>query len=420
MNNQKDPSCKDNVEPGVISVAEAVANILQSTKVINNACKLSIRETHQSIISADILSPLNVPPHDNSAMDGYALNTEDLPKENTTTFQVIGTAFAGKPYEGKCKQGECVRIMTGAMLPDKTDCIVIQEDTTSLENGVVEIGAGHKKNQNIRFAGEDIKVGAVVLGKGRQVTAADLGVMASLGIAETEVYKKPKVSFFSTGDEIKSIGEELKKGEIYDSNRFSLFGMLSDCNVDIIDMGVVKDDPDSIRKALLSAAQSSDVILTSGGVSVGEADYIKPILEEIGSINFWKIAMKPGRPLTFGAINDCLFFGLPGNPVAVMVTFYQFVLPCLKKLSGKKQQTAPLMKAICEHDIKKNTGRTEFQRGIAYTDDEGNLRVKTTGRQGSGILTSMSQANCFIVLPESCGNVNIGDAVDLQLFISSL
>lgn len=397
-------------------VEDAVKQILEKTRPIADFTTSHLRDCLHRVLFENIQSPLDVPAHNNSAMDGYALSSRNLPSEHTRQFKVIGTAYAGRPYSGVCNKDECVQILTGAIIPESTDTIVIQEDVNVLDAQTIEIGTGHRINQNVRFAGEDIKRGSTVLAKGSEVKAADLGVLASLGINECKVYRKPRISFFSTGDELKSLGQVLHKGEIYDSNRYSLYGLLSDYGVEIIDMGVVKDDPEEIKKTLLSAASCSDMVLTSGGVSVGEADYIKDVLQEIGSMDFWKIAMKPGRPLTFGKIKDSLFFGLPGNPVAVMVTFYQFVLPCLLKLKGSKYKEVLFFRARCLHSIRKNPGRKEFQRAIASNDKEGNLQVALTGKQGSGILTSMSMANCFIVLPEDCGHVEEGDMVEVQFF----
>ncbi|MBC8211441.1 MAG: molybdopterin molybdotransferase MoeA [Gammaproteobacteria bacterium] len=413
----KQPSCNDSFEQGAITVAAAVTAILTATPVIAEYQQRALRDCLHGILFEDIRSPCDVPAHNNSAMDGYALRSADLPAASSRSFQVIGTAFAGKPFTSECQQNQCVRIMTGAMVPASTDTIVIQEDVNVLDAEHVEIGTGHRKNQNLRFAGEDISQGSTVLQKGSRINAAELGVLASLGINEMTLYRKPRVSFFSTGDELRSIGETLRSGDIYDSNRYSLYGLLKACDVDIIDMGVVRDDPEAIRQALLAAARCSDVVLTSGGVSVGEADYIKDILQDIGSMDFWKILMKPGRPLTSGKINDTLFFGLPGNPVAVMVTFYQFVLPCLRKLKGLPHKDVLTLKARSLHAIRKNPGRREFQRAIASTDAQGNLQVALTGKQGSGILTSMSQANCFMVLAEECGPVEAGSEVDIQFFI---
>lgn len=413
---QKTASCNDSFEEGSITVAQAVNKILQSTTPVADFTKLNLRDCLNRTIFEDIKSPLEVPAYANSAMDGYAVSSNDLPQDAVKKFTVVGSAYAGRPYTGQSGNGQCVRIMTGAILPDNTDTIIIQEDVTQLENDIIEVGSGHRKNQNVRFAGEDIQLGSSVVSAGHVVGAADLGVLASLGLAECKVYRKPRVSFFSTGDELKSIGEALHKGEIYDSNRYSLYGLLSQCHVDIIDMGVIRDDPDSIRQTLLSAASCSDLILTSGGVSVGEADYIKGILDEIGNMDFWKIAMKPGRPLTFGKINNTLFFGLPGNPVAVMVTFYQFVLPCLNRLAGKLFKPPMQFTASSESFIRKNPGRREFQRAVAVNDENGSLKVRLTGKQGSGILSSMKNANSFIILPEDSGSVNEGDQVRVEFF----
>ena len=408
------PSCNDAVESGVMRVAQAVDQLLDKTRPVIGFNCLPLRDTLHRVLLEDIYSPIDVPSHNNSAMDGYALASSDFPADGSQSFKVIGTAFAGKPFTGNCQSGECVRIMTGAMIPTGTDSVTIQEQVRILENNLVEIGSGHRKNQNVRFFGEDIQAGATVLPSGHRVKAADLGVLASLGINEIKVYRKPRVSFFSTGDELKSIGQVLAKGDIYDSNRYSLYGLLSDCYVELIDLGVVADDPELLRETLLTAAQCSDVVITSGGVSVGEADYIKGILQEVGSMDFWKIAMKPGRPLTVGTIGDSLFLGLPGNPVAVMVTFNEFVKPCLQKLSGMSVQPKRLLKATCLDNIRKSPGRCEFQRAIADSDEWGNLQVKLTGKQGSGILTSMSLANCFIVLNEDCGSVTAGEPVTIQ------
>lgn len=416
MSINKQPSCNNPFEEGAISVDEAVQKILHESNPVADFVKLPIRDCLHRTLFEDIESPLDVPAHDNSAMDGYALTIEDLPTKATKTFKVIGTAYAGRPFDEIIGKDECVRIMTGAIMPPATDAIVIQEEVNILDSDQVEIGHDHRKHQNVRFAGEDIKRGRAVLSRGHVVKAADLGVLASLGIGECKVYRKPRVCFFSTGDELKSIGETLDKGDIYDSNRYSLYGLLSDCQVDIIDMGVVRDNPLEIRQVLLSAAACADVILTSGGVSVGEADYIKGILQDIGSMDFWKILMKPGRPLTFGKIRDTLFIGLPGNPVAVMVTFYQFVLPALKKLSGKQVQPVMSFDAISASKIRKNPGRREFQRAIANIAENGRLEVALTGKQGSGILTSMKMANCFIDLSEQSSNIAVGDSVKITFF----
>jgi molybdopterin molybdotransferase len=416
MTKAKQPSCNDDFEAGAIRVEEAVSRILQKTDTVAGFQRVALRDTLNRVLYRDVISPMNVPAQDNSAMDGYAVSSEVLPGDGHVALALAGSAFAGQPYAGSCPPGQCIRIMTGAMMPEGTDTVVIQEQVDVLDDGRVEIGSGHRQFQNVRFAGEDIKKGAVVLAAGSRIRAAELGVLASLGLNECDVYRKPRVSFFSTGDELRSLGETLGPGEIYDSNRYTLFGLLSRCDVDIIDMGVVRDEPGALREALFQAAACSDVILTSGGVSVGEADFIKDILHEIGEMDFWKILMKPGRPLTSGRIGDALFFGLPGNPVAVMVTFLQFVLPCLTRLSGRDYRPPLGHPATSLGRVRKNPGRREFQRAIAQAADGGGLEVQLTGKQGSGILTSMSRANCFIVLDEAQGAVSEGDSVRVEFF----
>ncbi len=416
MNNSRQSSCNDPFEEGAITVEQAVSAILAKTKPITEFEKLHIRDAQQRVLHDAILSPMDVPAHNNTAMDGYAVASRDLPEQGSKLFRLAGRAFAGSPFDGECGSDECIRVMTGAVMPNGTDSVVIQEQVKVIDSYHVEIGDGHRKDQNVRFIGEDIRKGLDVFSQGHRVSAADLGVLASLGINECEVVRRPRVSFFSTGDELRSLGEALNQGEIYDSNRYSLHGLLSDCGVDFFDMGVVRDDPRVLKQALLTASRSTDLVLTSGGVSVGEADYIKDILQEIGQMDFWKILMKPGRPLTCGKIGDSLFFGLPGNPVAVMVTFYQFVLPCLIKLSGQAYQPPLGFTALCQSKIRKNPGRREFQRAVASNNSEGQLQVELTGKQGSGILTSMSRANCFIVLDEERGPVQPGDAVRVEFF----
>jgi len=418
MSKPEQPSCNDDFEVGAIRVEDAVLRILEKTTPVDGFQRLALRDTLNRVLYRDLISPMNVPSRNNSAMDGYALASSSLPVAGNRSFRVAGAAYAGQPWRGRLGGDECIRIMTGAMMPPDTDTVVIQEQVTLFDDGRVEIGQGHRQHQNVRFAGEDIKQGNAVLAQGTRIGPAELGVMASLGINECEVYRRPRISFFSTGDELRSLGETLREGDIYDSNRYTLFGLLSRCEVDIIDMGVVRDDPDALRQALLGAAANSDVVLTSGGVSVGEADYIKDILHDIGAMDFWKILMKPGRPLTSGRIGDALFFGLPGNPVAVMVTFLQFVMPCLTRLAGGEYRRPIAVPAISLGAIRKNPGRREFQRAIASTGDDGRLQVRLTGKQGSGILTSMSRANCFVVLPEEQGAVSVGDTVQVE-FIDS-
>jgi molybdopterin molybdotransferase len=343
-------------------------------------------------------------------LDGYAVRFADLDKP----LKEIGTALAGKPFTGKVGAGECVRIMTGAVMPDGTDTVVIQE-IVKQESGRVVVPQGQKKAQNVRYAGEDLKVGVPVLGSGKVLRPAELGLIASLGIGELQVRRRLRVALFATGDELASIGSPLKDGEVYDSNRYTVYGMLSRLGVEIIDMGVVRDDPAKLEAAFRKAASSADAIITTGGVSVGEADFIKQMMEKLGEVLFWKIAMRPGRPMAFGRIDDAYLFGLPGNPVAVMVTFYAFVREALLHLAGRSDEAMPMLQAAAAENMRKVPGRTEYQRGILFQDD-GVWKARTTGQQGSGVLRSMSEANCFIILEHERGAVKAGEPVGVQLF----
>jgi molybdopterin molybdotransferase len=382
--------------------------------------KVAVRAALGRVLGEDIISTLDVPAHDNSAMDGYALRHADLKTDGDTELRVAGSAFAGRQFAGKLLKPECVRIMTGAVMPHGADTVVIQE-IVQVEGDKIRIPAGQKKGQNRRLAGEDLTAGKPVLKAGQPVGPAELGLIASLGLAEVTVRRRLRVAFFSTGDELASVGSALKQGEVYDSNRYTLYGMLSRLGCDIIDMGVVRDDPASLECALKAAAADADAIITSGGVSVGEADFIRELLGKLGEVVFWKIAMKPGRPMAFGKIadagNEAHFFGLPGNPVAVMVTFYQFVRDALLALSGRTDDYAlPLLQVPCTSSLKKSPGRTEFQRGLLARDERGQWSVCPIGAQGSGVLRSMAEANCFIVLEHERGSVKPGDLVQVQLF----
>jgi len=362
-----------------------------------------------------VISPLDVPAHDNSAMDGYAVRHADLKADAEVTLAVVGNAFAGAPFSGEVGAGQCVRIMTGGVVPRGADTIVMQEHVKASAERVT-IGGGHRKGQNLRRAGEDLRAGAPALSKGRRLRPAEVGLIASLGIPEVSVYRRLRVAFFSTGDELVSIGTPPREGQIYDSNRYTIYGMLERLGCEILDMGVVRDDPALLEKAFTEAASAADVVITSGGVSVGEADFVKDLLNKLGEVVFWKIAMKPGRPLAYGRVGDAHFFGLPGNPVSVMVTFYQFVRDALLRLSGEDPVGAlPAFKVPCTSSLKKAPGRTEFQRGILTRGGDGQWTVRVTGEQGSGILRSMSEANCFIILPTDQGNVTPGTLVEVQV-----
>ena len=376
---------------------------------------LPVRSALGRILAADIIAPHDVPAHDNSAMDGYAVCFDSLAGEGETRLTVVGTAFAGNAFSGLVGKGQAVRIMTGAVLPAGADTVVVQE-VTRVEEAAVWIPVGQRLGQNTRRAGEDLARGQIALPAGKQIGPAELGLIASLGIAEVDVKRRLRVAFFSTGDELASIGTPLAPGQIYDSNRYTLHGLLSRLGADIIDMGVVPDQPDALEATLVEAAQIADVIITTGGVSVGEADFIKEILAKLGQVKFWKLNIKPGRPMAFGKIGSAWLFGLPGNPVAVMVSYTQFALDALLRLSGLDPvPTRPLLTVNAANAIKKQVGRREYLRGQIVTVD-GRWQVKTTGNQGSGVLRSMSEANCFVVLAEDCAGVQVGDAVQVQLF----
>ncbi|HKQ27480.1 MAG TPA: gephyrin-like molybdotransferase Glp [Burkholderiales bacterium] len=406
-------SCLDDYDPNALRVDKAIEAVRACLIPLAETEKVAIRAALGRILAEDIVPSINVPAHDNSAMDGYAVRFSDL-NAAETALKEIGTAFAGRAFTGNVEAGQCVRVMTGAVMPAGTDTVVVQE-VTRKEGSRVFIPAGQKKSQNVRYAGEDLKAGIAVLGPGRVLRAAELGLVASLGIADVLVKRKLRVAFFSTGDELASIGSVLKQGEVYDSNRYTLYGMLASLGLEITDLGVVRDDPQQLENAFRHAAEISDVVITTGGVSVGEADFTRELMAKLGEVLFWKIAMRPGRPMAFGRIKNAYLFGLPGNPVAVMVTFYQFVRDALLHLSGRTGDYAiPLLKAPAAQALRKVPGRTEYQRGVLFSEG-GEWKVRTTGQQGSGVLRSMSEANCFIVLEHDRGKVEAGELVSVQL-----
>jgi len=407
-------SCADDYDPNSMPVAKAREVIARFLQPVTATERLSIRAALGRVLAEDVVSPLNVPAHDNSAMDGYAVRFADLKPGGETVFRNVGSSFAGAPFKGTVAAGQCVRIMTGGVVPAGADTIVMQEHVKA-EQDRVTVGSGHRKGQNLRRAGEDLKAGQVALKRGLALRPAEIGLISSLGIGEVAVYRRLRVAFFSTGDELVSIGTQPGEGQIFDSNRYTLHGMLTRLGCEVLDMGVVRDDPKLLEKAFHDAAAAADVVITSGGVSVGEADFVKDLLDRLGEVVFWKIAMKPGRPLAYGKIGAAHFFGLPGNPVSVMVTFYQFVRDALLVLSGRDPvPPLPTFKVTCTSSLKKAPGRTEFQRGILNQDAAGNWSVRVTGEQGSGILRSMSEANCFIILPDNQGNVAAGTLVEVQ------
>lgn len=414
-------SCLSDYDPAALPVAQAQNIIQQFVHPLDCVERIAIRQTLGRVLAEDIISTINVPAHDNSAMDGYAFKGSDLSEHGDNVFRIIGTAYAGKAFSGMVQAGECVKIMTGAVMPTGCDTVIPQELVSSINDLQVNISSTKiRTGENRRLKGEDLAIGIQALCKGKILRPADLGLLASLGVAEVPVQRKLRVAFFSTGDELRSLGESLDEGCVYDSNRYTLYGMLSRLGCEMIDMGVIKDDPDALEAAFRTACENADAIITSGGVSVGAADYTKQIMAKLGDVAFWTIGMRPGRPMAFGKIHShghsAYLFGLPGNPVAVMVTFYFFARQALLHMMGSGQQDFSLIPVTAKHPIRKRPGRTEYQRGILSRNATGELEVSVTGSQGSGILRSMSEANCMIVLHHDQNQVATGDKVDVLLF----
>jgi molybdopterin molybdotransferase len=372
------------------------------------------------VLAADVISPISVPAHNNSAMDGFAFDAAQLQADQPLTLRVVGTALAGKAWQGKVNAGECLKIMTGAIMPDGLDTIAPQEfcqvdsahdvTTVTIPPNILKAG------DNRRLLGEDLMQGQPALTAGQHLTPAALGLVASLGLRDVRVHRRLCVAYFSTGDEVMSLGEAPREGAVYDSNRFTVFGLLTRMGCEVIDMGVVRDDPALLEAAFAKAALEADAIITSGGVSVGEADFTKAMMKKLGDVAFWRIAMRPGRPMAVGRIGKSVLFGLPGNPVAVMVTFLAFVRPALLRMMGSTAKPAPLLRAKSLEPLRKKAGRTEYQRGFVSSAADGTLQVRTTGNQGSGVLSSMVQGNGLIVLHHEQGNVAMGDEVDVLMF----
>ncbi len=411
-------SCADDYDPESLGAERARQLILDLVAPVAGSERLALREALGRVLAEDVISTFNVPGHDNSAMDGYALRFADLAAEGETALKLAGTTFAGRAFAGRLGPGECLRIMTGGVIPAGADTVVIQE-VARAENDRILIPPRQRQGQHIRRAGEDLREGTPAIRAGKLIRPAELGLIASLGIGEVAVRRRPRVAFFSTGDELVSIGTPLKEGEVYDSNRYTLYGMLARLGCEIVDLGVVRDDPAALEAAFRRAAEA-DAIVTSGGVSVGEADFTRSLMARLGEVAFWKIAMRPGRPMAFGKIagekNAAWLFGLPGNPVAVMVTFYEFVRDALLKLSGVDPvEPLPRLRVPCVSALKKRPGRSEFMRGILFRED-GVWQVRATGSQGSGVLRSMSEANCIIVVGHERGNVAPGEMVEVQPF----
>ncbi|MEO8654825.1 MAG: gephyrin-like molybdotransferase Glp [Ramlibacter sp.] len=404
-------------DPQALSAGAVNDFLARLVEPVRQTEEVAIFDALDRVLAKDLVSPISVPPHDNSAMDGYAFDGEQLKPDAALSLEVVGTALAGKAWHGNVAAGQCLKIMTGAIMPAGLDTVVPQELTQAAGEGRIAIPPGLlRPGDNRRLKGEDLHEGMPALRRGERLTPAACGLVASLGIATVSVVRRLRVAFFSTGDEILSVGDAPREGAVYDSNRYTVFGLLRRLGCDVIDLGVVRDEPALLEAAFRDAAARADAILTSGGVSVGEADYTKAMMKKLGDVAFWKIAMRPGRPMAVGRIGPAILFGLPGNPVAVMVTFLAFVRPALLRMMGCTAEPLPLLKARSQEPIRKKAGRTEYQRGRVSTGGDGSLQVRTTGNQGSGVLSSMVQANGLIVLHHQQGNVAAGDEVDVMMF----
>ena len=411
-------------DPQALSASHVNAFLAELVQPVRETERVSPMEALDRILAEDVVSPISVPPHDNSAMDGFAFRGSEMQAGQPTRLRVVGTALAGKAWSGQCEAGECVRIMTGAIMPAGLDTVAPQE-LVQVEGEQVTIPAGLlQTGDNRRLLGEDLMAGHPALSAGTRLTPAACGLIASLGLPQVKVWRRPRVAYFSTGDEILSLGEPPREGAVYDSNRYTVFGLLTRLGCEVIDLGVVKDQPDLLEAAFRQAAAQADAVITSGGVSVGEADYTKAMMKKLGDVAFWRIAMRPGRPMAVGRLTEgghsALLFGLPGNPVAVMVTFAAFVRPALQQLMGWNAPPQPLLRARAVDTMRKKPGRTEYQRGIVERREDGDLWVRLTGNQGSGVLSSMVQANGLIVLGHEQPTVQSGDWVDVMMFDGQL
>lgn len=414
------PEISCDFDPAAITIAQAEQVILQVTQTVTETEVVDIRSALGRVVRRDVLSLVDNPPNDNSAMDGYGVRLEDC-KNETTTLRVVGQSFAGSPFNGEIGQGEAVRIMTGAKIPLGVDAVVMQEQTNfKSATQSVTINATVQRGQNIRLQGEDITTGQAVIKAGARLTPACIGVLATMGVTEVEVSRKINVAVLSTGDELQSVGSALKDGNIYDSNRYSLHALLNDPRFNIIEKGVLKDEQAIIEQTFLDLANYADVVITTGGVSVGEADWIKDCVAKTGELIFWKAAIKPGRPITFGRLGKALFFGLPGNPVSVMITFEKFAYLALQQLAGQRIERPLKLSAKLLSPIRKRPGRTEFQRGVVSYDESGHLCVQSTGDQGSGILSSMVSANALIVLDIDDSSKVAGQTVTVEPFFAKI
>ncbi|MBE3904382.1 bifunctional molybdopterin-guanine dinucleotide biosynthesis adaptor protein MobB/molybdopterin molybdotransferase MoeA [Vibrio parahaemolyticus] len=407
---EKDAACCDTLSPAFLSVVQGQEKILSLVNTVSEIEACKIENAYGRVLAEDIISPVNVPQYTNSAMDGYAIRSDDVDRDS---YQIVAEVMAGHAYDQPLEVGQAVKIMTGAPTPLNGDTVVMREQASQEGDKVTFNGANIKAGQNVRQAGEDLAIGSDVFTAGTRLASPEMGMIASLGFGEANVFRKLKVAVFSTGDEVQAPGTEQKANSIYDSNRFTIMGMLEKLGCEILDFGILEDNEQLMIEALENASAQADVVMTSGGVSVGDADYIKLALDKLGQIDFWRINMRPGRPLAFGQINNKPFFGLPGNPVAVMVSFINFVEPALRKMQGEQGWKPLKVNAIATENLRSRQGRTEFSRGIYELDDTGRLTVRTTGKQGSGILRSMSEANCLIEISPAIDTVKAGESVTI-------
>ncbi|MDS1993395.1 bifunctional molybdopterin-guanine dinucleotide biosynthesis adaptor protein MobB/molybdopterin molybdotransferase MoeA [Vibrio parahaemolyticus] len=407
---EKDAACCDTLSPAFLSVVQGQEKILSLVNTVSEIEACKIENAYGRVLAEHIISPVNVPQYTNSAMDGYAIRSDDVDRDS---YQLVAEVMAGHAYDQPLEVGQAVKIMTGAPTPLNGDTVVMREQASQEGDKVTFDGANIKAGQNVRQAGEDLAIGSDVFTAGTRLASPEMGMIASLGFGEANVFRKLKVAVFSTGDEVQAPGTEQKANSIYDSNRFTIMGMLEKLGCEILDFGILEDNEQLMIEALENASAQADVVMTSGGVSVGDADYIKLALDKLGQIDFWRINMRPGRPLAFGQINNKPFFGLPGNPVAVMVSFINFVEPALRKMQGEQGWKPLKVNAIATENLRSRQGRTEFSRGIYELDDTGRLTVRTTGKQGSGILRSMSEANCLIEISPAIDTVKAGESVTI-------
>ncbi|EHD0129168.1 bifunctional molybdopterin-guanine dinucleotide biosynthesis adaptor protein MobB/molybdopterin molybdotransferase MoeA [Vibrio alginolyticus] len=409
-NKEKEAACCDTLSPAFLSVVQGQEKILSLVNTVSEIEACKIENAYGRVLAEHIVSPVNVPQYTNSAMDGYAIRSDDVDRDS---YQVVAEVMAGHAYEQPLEVGQAVKIMTGAPTPRNGDTVVMREQAIQEGDKVTFNGANIKAGQNVRQAGEDLAIGSDVFTAGTRLASPEMGMIASLGFGEANVFRKLKVAVFSTGDEVQAPGTEQKANSIYDSNRFTIMGMLEKLGCEILDFGILEDNEQLMIEALENASAQADVVMTSGGVSVGDADYIKLALDKLGQIDFWRINMRPGRPLAFGQINNKPFFGLPGNPVAVMVSFINFVEPALRKMQGEQGWKPLKVNAIATENLRSRQGRTEFSRGVYELDATGRLTVRTTGKQGSGILRSMSEANCLIEISPAIDTVKAGESVTI-------